>query len=337
LLSGVRIQHAQGQRLTVARQGQRGSTPIVADLIVGADGRASACRRTLGLPDERTLLSYMAGALLEDAELPFEGFGHVFLGGPGPMFACRIGPRHLRICLDVPLPLRRILHDPEALGDGYAPALPPALRPAFRRALHTGAVAWTANQSRPRLHYGRAGFALVGDAVGHFHPLTAMGLASGFLDGLCLAESRSFGDYRRRRAADSYVPELLAGALYKVFTCADEGTAALRHAVFAAWRQVPGECSQTMRLLSGAETSPARFLRAFVKVLALACRRTIAPDVFSGRWRHAARTMHGFGPWVRWLAGIRSQRSEVRSQRSEVRGQRSEVRGQRSEIRHADS
>ena len=68
---------------------------------------------------------------------------------------------------------------------GRAPTipLPASLRPAFYKAIQQDEVACTANQLRPRIHYGRPGLALVGDAVGHFHPLTAVGMTLAFLDG----------------------------------------------------------------------------------------------------------------------------------------------------------
>jgi 2-polyprenyl-6-methoxyphenol hydroxylase-like FAD-dependent oxidoreductase len=301
-LPGLRVTSITGQRLTLAREGGLESATVVADLIVGADGRSSTTRRALGLADNRTLLSYMAGLLLEDAELPFEGFGHVFLGGPGPTFACRIGPRQIRVCLDVPLEKRRILQEPEALWPAYRPAFPKQLHAAFRRALQDGPIPWAANQRRPRVAFGRKGVPLVGDAVGHYHPLTAVGLTMGLMDSYCLAQSRSFSDYSRQRAADSSVAEAVANALYKVFTDADDGTIAIRHALFETWRRAPGERRLAMRLLSGEETGPGQFRRAFVRVLALALRRSLQQKVLAGRWWSGGRALRSFGPWLGLLA-----------------------------------
>jgi 2-polyprenyl-6-methoxyphenol hydroxylase-like FAD-dependent oxidoreductase len=301
-LPGVRVTSIAGQGLTLAREGGLETATVVADLIVGADGRSSTTRRALGLADNRMLLSYMAGLLLEDAELPFEGFGHVFLGGPGPTFVCRIGPCHVRACLDVPLAKRRILQEPEALWTAYRSAIPKQLHVAFRRALQDGPIPWAANQRRPRVAFGRKGVPLVGDAVGHYHPLTAVGLTMGLVDSYCLAQSKSFSDYSRQRAAESSVAEAVANALYKVFTDADDGTLAIRHALFETWRRAPGERRLAMRLLSGEETGLGQFRRAFVRVLALALRRTVQQKVLAGRWWNGARDLRGFGPWFGLLA-----------------------------------
>ncbi|MFP3963853.1 hypothetical protein SMC26_16130 [Actinomadura fulvescens] len=93
-----------------------------------------------------------------------------------------------------------------------------------------------------------------GDVVGHFHPLTAAGLLLAFANGMCLARSATFQDYRRERAARSRVPELLADALYTVFSTDDPANRALR--LGSAARQVgadaltdrrPGSCWETVR------------------------------------------------------------------------------------------
>jgi 2-polyprenyl-6-methoxyphenol hydroxylase-like FAD-dependent oxidoreductase len=258
-------------------------------------------RRSLGLPDDRILLSHMAGLLLDDVELPCEGYGHVFLGGVGPVFVCRISPRQVRVCLDVPLRHGQPKNDATYLWTAYSPVLPRSLRPAFRRALETRPVAWIANQWRPRVHYGRAGLALVGDAVGHFHPLTAVGMTLGFLDGYCLANSNSLSAYRQGRRAGSGVAELLAMGLYQMFIHDDAGTVAMRRAVYQMWQQAPADRRRTMRLLSGAETDLMQFNGAFLKVMAVAIWQILRSRAGRGRLLDTGRALRSFGEWLSWL------------------------------------
>lgn len=298
-----RVAGIDGQCLNVENTEGAATDSVWAKLIVGADGRSSLTRRCLGLPDDRTLISHMAGVLLEDVELPFEGFGHVCLAGAGPMFVARISRRHVRICLDVPVRYQQQMKDPDFLWDAYHPALPPTLRPAFRAALRDRPITGAANQLRPRVHYGREGLALVGDAVGHFHPLTAVGMTLGFLDGYCLANSRNFAEYYHRRFANTHVPELLSMGLYQVFTTQDdEGLVAMRQAVYRVWRQSKAERRRTIHLLSGEETDLVRFNRAFLKVMALAARDVLEDAVLAGQWRQTGRALHSFGEWLFWLA-----------------------------------
>jgi 2-polyprenyl-6-methoxyphenol hydroxylase-like FAD-dependent oxidoreductase len=301
-LPRTRVTGIEEQRLCLAREGSERISSIQAGLIVGADGRSSLVRRCLGLPDDRRLVSYMAGVLLEDAALPFEGFGHVFLGGLGPAFVCRISPRHVRVCLDIPVHAGQLARDSGGLYEAYRPVLPTSLLPAFRKALESDRVVWTANQLRPRIHYGRPGLVLVGDAVGHFHPLTAVGMTLGFLDGYGLASCKSFAEYRRERSNQSCVAELLASALYKMFTLEDDGAVSLRSATYRMWRHTREERRRTMRLLSGAETDLVHFNRAFLKVMVLGAQEVLQDAVFSGRWRHTARVLKSFAGWLGWLA-----------------------------------
>jgi 2-polyprenyl-6-methoxyphenol hydroxylase-like FAD-dependent oxidoreductase len=316
-LPGARVAGIDGQRLRFTREGSHEPATLSAQLLVGADGRSSLVRRSLGLPDDRILLSHMAGLLLDDAELPCEGYGHVFLGAAGPVFACRIGPRQVRLCLDVPLRPARPKKDAAYLWAAYGPALPRSLQRAFRRALEARPVAWTANQWRPRVHYGRAGLALVGDAVGHFHPLTAVGMTLGFLDGYCLAGSTSLSAYRRKPRARSGVAELLAMGLYQMFTHDDAGTAAMRRAVYHLWQQAPADRRRTMRLLSGSETGLMQFNGAFLKVMAVAIWQILRSCAGCGRLLDTGRALRSFGEWLSWLvAGNLPLLIRVRSVRS---------------------
>ena len=217
----------EGQRLCFESGLGTETRTVSAERIVGADGRSSVARKAIGIRSERTLVSYMAGVLLEDVELPFEGFGHVFLGGPGPVLAYRIGERQVRVCLDVPAHAQK---KPAYLWDTYSPLLPAQLLPAFREALSNGTAVWVANQHSSRTHYGCEGLALVGDATGHFHPMTATGMTVGFLDAECLVRSQSFEEYRRARTFGTYVPEMLATTLHQVFAGSDDSAVAIRKA-----------------------------------------------------------------------------------------------------------
>src|SRR5438445_616784 len=110
---------------------RRGARVLLLEAHPGASTRlAGEWLHPAGVP-----VSCTAGLLLEDAELPHEGLGHLVLSGPGPAFIYRIGARHLRACLDVPSGVPRGTEQAAYLWNAYGRALPEALRPAFRRAL----------------------------------------------------------------------------------------------------------------------------------------------------------------------------------------------------------
>jgi 2-polyprenyl-6-methoxyphenol hydroxylase-like FAD-dependent oxidoreductase len=277
--------------------GLGGMTTIEVDRVVGADGRASVVRRTLALKDDATAMAYTAGVELRDVALPFEGFGHVLVGGPGPVLMYRIDANRVRACFDVPLVVVGRLRrgDPEALWDTYRHVLPASVIAEFRKALDEKRVQWAAAGFRPRAHYGRGKVALAGDAVGYFHPMTAAGLSLGLADAECVAESPDVASYRRHRDAKSWVPELLACALYLALTRRDPSGVAVRQAVYRLWRASGDERSRTMRILACADTRPEQFVGAFQAVL----WDLVREDLLRG-WRTMPGMLMHLGGWMRW-------------------------------------
>ena len=53
--------------------------------------------------DAQWLAAFGPEATVEGPKLPWRGFGHVFLGAPGPILAYPYGPELIRLCIDVPL------------------------------------------------------------------------------------------------------------------------------------------------------------------------------------------------------------------------------------------
>jgi len=231
----------------------------------------------------------MASVRLTGVAQPFEGFGHVCLGGPGPVVITRIAPDAVRICLDIPPSNEGEFRRPETLIHRYEAAVPASLRPAFRAAMANDTIEWAANQRRPRREFGRPGLALVGDAAGHCHPLTATGMTTGFLDADQLAKSRSFEDYRRHRLSRSLGPELLAEALHRLFCRADAASLALRQSVYSTWRRNARERERTMRLLSGDDVGLLSFGQSFLSAAGGAVTR------------RGSLFTTGLAPWLGWL------------------------------------
>ena len=57
----------------------------------------------------------------------------------------------------------------------------------------------------------------MGDAAGHYHPLTGVGMTLGFGDALALAENGDFRKFARGRFQATRAPELLAMGVYEAF------------------------------------------------------------------------------------------------------------------------
>ncbi len=314
-LPNARVAALDGEQVVVRDSSLRRSSYTV-ERVVGADGRSSCVRRLAGISNGRAVISHMAGIVLHGADLPLEGFGHLLVGGPGPIFVYRIGPDRLRACFDVPHPLPGPRYARRHLWSAYSRAFPEELVPAFSRALLDQPIQWAANQFRTRRrrsHYGQDRAFLVGDAVGHYHPLTAVGLALGFADAECLAKTTGLDAYRRERSSGSRVPELLALLHYEAFTRRDEGSVALRQAMYELWRHDSFERERTMRLLSSDEARMGPFCRSFLSVLGVALEQVAGQAVLGRKLRTSARSIGGLGWWLRRLAGAAAFNSQAAS------------------------
>ncbi len=292
----AQVKQVQGQQLTVQHLKQGETLTLLAEQIVGADGRSSVARKALNIFHKPEPISYMAGLLLKDIQLPFEGFGHVFLGGVGPALAYRISHNQVRMCLDVPLGFQKKSAN---LWDVYSPILPSELLSVFRQALEQEQIVWVANQYSSRIHYGRPGLSLVGDATGYFHPMTATGMTVGFMDVESLVESRTFEEYQNQRSLGTYVPEMLATTLHEVFCRNDESAVAIRRAIYQMWRQDPKECIRTMHLLSGAKTNLLQFSKPFIKGLVIAVKSVIQENLSLRQGPHLMQVLGDFSQWLR--------------------------------------
>jgi farnesyl-diphosphate farnesyltransferase len=277
----------------IERDGQR--TELRADMIVGADGRSSIVARHLGAADGE-LQSYMAAVELRGVELPREGFGHVVLGGPGPALLYRLDDNRVRACLDVPIAFGGAARTSQFLWDGFAPALPPSMRDAMRRALERGDVMWAATRFRPRARYRRGRVIALGDAVGHCHPLTAIGLTQGFLDAEAAAEGTATA-YPGNRENESYAAELLASGLYHVMRRDDRSASALRAAIYDAWRADRELRERSMRLLTGTRRA-TDFGRLLGQIVTMAFTRELGE--LGGSPRTALHRAASFRQWLPW-------------------------------------
>lgn len=278
---------------------------INAKRIVAADGRRSGTRRLLGLPDGSVGISFMAGIVLDDVELPVEGYGHVLNGAVGPILSYRIGANQVRLCLDVPAAAVQLRRDADALYAAVAPALPGPMAEALAVSLKTRKPAWMETRFQTRTAYGRGDVALAGDAVGCTHPLTAVGISLGLKDVEALVDSTDVADYARRRRARARVPEMLSNALYQVFSDPRYDARAIRQSMFDTWRTSAAERRRTMGLLAATDVRGSAFATSFFRIGFRAARKTLGAELRDGRWRRTRQTLSRFASWSTWpIAGL---------------------------------
>ncbi len=173
----------------------------------------------------------MIGVRLHGVKLPKEDYGHIFCGGPGPIFMYKLGEDSVSAIVDIPREHSNN-HDHDLLLNSYIPKLPSDIRSSFAEAVQNSDFKLAGNTIRPRISYGSPRFVVIGDAAGHYHPMTAVGLTLGFGDAVTLAESDDFDDFVARRFREVRAPEMLAMGFYEIFADQRAEAVALRHAVY---------------------------------------------------------------------------------------------------------
>ena len=282
---------------------------LQAGRIVGADGRASIVRHSLGLPTERMTCSRMVGVVVEGVRSQHEEFGYVVLGAPGPILTVPLGEGRVRVIADMPLdhwtPRDRI----GVLLESYAPFLPEEFKSGFAAALREGMFQAAANELRPRVTYGNSRRVLIGDAAGHYHPMTAAGMTLGFGDALALADGGSFRQFADRRLKATRAPQLLAMGLYEVFRDERLELTVLRHAVCRNWRASKLVRTQTMRLLACEDTSVTRLGVAFAATVLSGTAGELGRRHDLLTWRRARGMIRALAVRLWWLVrGVRELR-----------------------------
>ena len=317
-ISHARVNAVDDGRVAFSVNGDERS--ITAARIVGADGRASIVRQSLGLSTDPVLCSRMLGVTIDGADLPFEGYGHVVLGGPGPILIYGLADGCVRVIVDLPLdrwtPRDRIAF----LSESCAGLLPGALGPAFVEALRAGQFHAAANQLRPRVTYGSPHRVLIGDAAGHYHPMTAVGMTLGFGDALTLAENERFRDFTAERFRATRIPEFLAMGLYEVFADHRVEAVVLRSAIYRGWRANSAYRDRTTRILACEDRSATGMTLAFCGTVARALTREI-PFSFRRFASHRTRAVfNALAVRLWWLQrGVRQLRKASREGREESR------------------
>ncbi len=309
----ARVKAVDDERVFFSANGAERS--LVAGRIVGADGRASIVRRSLGLSTEPMLCSRMLGVTIRGAKLPFESYGHLVLGGPGPIFVYGLADGCIRVIVDIPPDLWKSKGRNGFLSESFARFLPGGLERVFIEALQAGQFQMAANQLRPRITYGSPRRVLIGDAAGHYHPMTAVGMTLGFGDAVALAGTTDFRDFVAERFQASRVPELLAIGLYEVFADRRTEATALRFAIYRGWRTNPTYRNRTTRILACEDLSVTGMSLAICRTVAWAVAGEMSQSFRPFSLRRARTVCHALAIRLWWL--LRGVRQLQKARRGE--------------------
>jgi 2-polyprenyl-6-methoxyphenol hydroxylase-like FAD-dependent oxidoreductase len=310
---GVQI-HFGKKALALVREGARvtgvrtdDGECVRADLTLVAEGRHSLLRQQIQTGESSRLLAYNAALLVDDAVLPEGRRGHIVLGAPGPILAYPIGStgagRHrVRMCFDFPaLPEagRGLARIAAAIRERYLPLLAEPLRTSAGRALDAHKPEVAACHAIATRRCVEPGVALVGEAGGCSHPITAAGMTVCLTDVRILAEElaaeaaldSALARYQARRYRFARVREVLAEALYETFLASTDGTRAIREGIFRYWEGGGRARAASLALLSGADSSLASFLAEYGRVVGHGLGQSLRGAVAGsdgrplGRWK----------------------------------------------------
>ncbi len=254
---------------------------IHAPLTLVSDGRHSKLRAAVGAAEETKLLSFTAVLLTDPVDLPRPGFGHVFLGEWGPILAYAVPGGGARICIDLPVEVSKSKEASAAfVRERCAPCLPEPLRGAVLAALAKDEMELCATHAITTRRCSAPGVALVGDAGGCAHPLTAGGMTIALNDICTLADALDAGTttavalerYQERRYGFVRAREILVEALYDLFRRDDDGAQALRRGLGRYWRSGRRARSASLSLLSGRDSRVTSFVAEYLAVVGSSVR-----------------------------------------------------------------
>ncbi len=240
-----------------------GEERITAKLILGADGPMSQVRKMAGVSHDTTRYSGMMGVEIDDSYLPYHGFGNIFLNPVGVAYAYAIGDGRARIMFEV-------LRDADAKESikTHLSFFPEKLRNAVEQNMAENKPLAAANYCIIPETSVKSNFALVGDARGCCHPLTASGITAAVKDALILRDSLvatkrgdqfDFDAALRRFARICgrlhLTRRTLAEELREAFLAQTPAALLLNQCIFSYWRNSAKGREHSMALLSMLDSS----------------------------------------------------------------------------------
>ena len=241
------VQHAEGECRVHAR------------LIIGADGPMSQLRKMVGITHATQRYSGMMGLEVDDTHLPHPGYGNIFLNPAGVSYAYGIAPGRARVMFEV----LKGAHFRDSVRE-HLSLFPEAFRADIEQVLATEKTLSAANYCIVPASSIKGNVALVGDARGCCHPLTASGITAAVKDAMILRDSLKENNLDVAAALRRYAiaggrlqltRRTLAEELREAFLAQTPEAALLNQCIFAYWRNSAKGRTSSMALLSTLDSS----------------------------------------------------------------------------------
>uniref|UniRef100_H3CS01 Squalene monooxygenase n=1 Tax=Tetraodon nigroviridis TaxID=99883 RepID=H3CS01_TETNG len=251
---------------------------IRAALTIVADGCFSKFRKNL-VPGKARTSSHFIGCLMKDCPQFKANHAELVLANPGPVLVYQVSSSQTRVLVDIRGEMPHNL--PEYLTEKINPQLPEHLKEPFMVALQNDRLRCMPASFLPPSPVNKPGVLLLGDAYNMRHPLTGGGMSVAlndvciwrdllknlpdlYDDGALLQAKKKF--HWERKSSHSFVVNVLAQALYELFSATDSSLRELRKACFQYFK-LGGECvSGPIRLLSVLEPKPLTLIGHFFAV-----------------------------------------------------------------------
>jgi squalene monooxygenase len=242
-------------------------------LVVAADGASSPVRGYAGIAHRRTRTAVLTGYLVDRDALPLPAHGHIFTAAGGPVLAYAIDNERARVLFNRPLSHRGALVDTAVNTAGLTARLRASVETAeaagTRRRFVSSDVAVAA--------VARDHVALIGDAAGTCHPISASGMTMGIDDAMRLAKALRDCDgdvaaglarYAAERRSRQRARILLAAFLHDALGGTGPEMGMLRAAMHRYWSGSARARAASMALLAMDDLHTGSILLEFLRILA---------------------------------------------------------------------
>ncbi|XP_054446453.1 squalene monooxygenase [Pteronotus mesoamericanus] len=249
-----------------------------APLTVVADGLFSKFRKNL-ISNKVSVTSHFVGCLMENVPQFKANHAELLLANPSPVLIYQISPDKTRVLIDIRGELPRNLR--EYMVENIYPQLPDHLKEPFLEAIQNSRLRSMPASFLPSSPVNKRGVLVLGDAYNIRHPLTGGGMSVAFKDiklwrkllkgipdlyddAAIFRAKKSF--YWSRKTSHSFVVNVLAQALYELFSATDDSLHQLRKACFLYFK-LGGECiAGPVGLLSVLSPNPLTLIGHFFAV-----------------------------------------------------------------------
>ncbi|KAM5212238.1 squalene monooxygenase [Hipposideros larvatus] len=249
-----------------------------APLTVVADGLFSKFRKNL-ISNKVSVSSHFVGFLMKNAPQFKANHAELVLVNPSPVLIYQISSNETRVLVDVRGELPRNLR--EYMAEKIYPQLPDHLKEPFLEAIQNSRMRSMPSSFLPPSPVNKQGVLLLGDAYNMRHPLTGAGMTvvlndiklwrkllkgiPDLYDDEAVSQAKqSF--YWTRKRSHSFVVNVLAQALYELFSARDDTLLQLRKACFLYFK-LGGEClTGPVGLLSVLSPNPLTLIGHFFAV-----------------------------------------------------------------------